>query len=345
MQCQEGTELSQVLSVLPLHLQEMLCRVNEKTADALSEIRLRCGRPIVLVTPQNTYFLTKTGKTTCICSDNLPTISESEISDIVARACGFSVHSHQEELKNGFLTLPGGHRIGVCGTAVRQNGCVAGIRSPTALNIRIARRIRGAAHEVLNTCFQAGLQNILLAGPPMSGKTTVLRDLAIQISQGFSGRLYTCAVIDARYELFPASHDGALSAAFLGDVLYGYEKAEGIAQAVRTLSPDMVFCDEIGSSDDAKAILEGCRCGVHFAATAHADSPEDLERRVGIRELLADGCITTVLFLGTGSNVGRIRKTVRVGERDAQNDRAFADSGNMRMDGRILFGSGAQTSA
>lgn len=345
MQYQEGTELSQVLSVLPLHLQEMLCRVNEKTADALSEIRLRSGRPIVLVTPQNTYFLTKTGKTTCICSDNLPTISESEISDIVARACGFSVHSHQEELKNGFLTLPGGHRIGVCGTAVRQNGCVAGIRSPTALNIRIARRIRGAAHEVLNTCFQAGLQNVLLAGPPMSGKTTVLRDLAIQISQGFSGRLYTCAVIDARCELFPAGLDGALSTAFLGDVLYGYEKAEGIAQAVRTLSPDMVFCDEIGSSDDAKAILEGCRCGVRFAATAHADSPEDLERRVGIRELLADGCIRTVLFLGTGANVGRIRKTVRVGERDAQNDRAFDDSGNMRMDGRILFGSGAQTSA
>ena len=140
MQCQEGTELSQVLSVLPLHLQEMLCRVNEKTADALSEIRLRSGRPIVLVTPQNTYFLTKTGKTTCICSDNLPTISESEISDIVARACGFSVHSHQEELKNGFLTLPGGHRIGVCGTAVRQNGCVAGIRSPTALNPRCSAR-------------------------------------------------------------------------------------------------------------------------------------------------------------------------------------------------------------
>lgn len=345
MQCQEGTELSQVLSVLPLHLQEMLCRVNEKTADVLSEIRLRSGRPIVLVTPQNTYFLTKTGKTTCICSDNLPTISESEISDIVARACGFSVHSHQEELKNGFLTLPGGHRIGVCGTAVRQNGCVAGIRSPTALNIRIARRIRGAAHEVLNTCFQAGLQNILLAGPPMSGKTTVLRDLAIQISQGFSGRLYTCAVIDARYELFPASHDVSLSAAFMGDVLYGYEKAEGIAQAVRTLSPDMVFCDEIGSSEDAKAILEGCRSGVHFAATAHADSPEDLERRVGIRELLVDGGINTVLFLGTGKNVGRIRTTVQVGERDAQNDRAFADSGNMRVDGRILFRPGAQTSA
>ncbi len=345
MQYQERTELSQVLSVLPPRLQEMLRRMNEKTADTLSEIRLRCGRPIVLVTPQNAYFLTKSGKTTCICTDNLPTISESEISDIVARACGFSVHSHQEELKNGFLTLPGGHRIGVCGTAVRQNGCITGIRSPTALNIRIARRIKGAAHEVLNACFQAGLQNILLAGPPMSGKTTVLRDLALQISLGFSGKLYTCAVIDVRSELFPAGLDGAVASAFLGDVLYGYEKAEGIAQAVRTLSPDMIFCDEIGSCDDAKAILEGCRSGVHFAATAHAESPEDLEKKAGIRDLLADGCITTVLFLGTGANVGRICKTVQVGERDAKNSGTFADSGNMRLDGRVFFRTGAQTPA
>lgn len=345
MSMQEETGLSQVLMILPARLQEMLRRVSSNMAASLSEIRLRSGRPVVLVTPQNQYFLTAGGKTTCICSDNLPTVSEAEISDIVARACGFSVHSHQEELKNGFLTLPGGHRIGVCGTAVRQNGSVAGLRSPTALNIRIARVIRGAAQEVLHACFQAGLQNILLAGPPMSGKTTVLRDLAIQISQGFSGRLYTCAVIDARTELFPENTGGDLSSAFLGDVLYGYEKAEGIAQAVRTLSPDMVFCDEIGSREDAQAILQGCRSGVHFAATAHAEAPEDLEKREGIRELLADGCIQTVLFLGTGVNVGKIRKTVRVGEQDAQSGGTFADSGNMHLDGRLLFRTGKQTSA
>lgn len=342
MDVKNQTRLKQILELLPTRLRTLLLRLPDSVAENLLEIRLRSTQPILLVTPQNNLFLSNSGKPTCIYTETLPVVLPAELSDILAHACGYSVHSHQEELKNGFITVAGGHRLGICGTAVYENGRITGVRQVKALNLRISHQIDGAAAEVLCACFQTGLQNILLAGPPMSGKTTVLRDLVRQISLGYAGCLYKCVVLDERAELFAYDEkECERQNAWVADVLAGYPKASGISLAVRTLSPDMIFCDEIGEPKDAQAILQGIQCGVHFAATAHADSVSALQKRKGVCELLTQHAVETIIFLDTGKNVGKIKEIIRVGEQRAQNSRAAFDSGRMRLDGHLLRRAGA----
>ena len=339
------TPFSQVVSILPPRLQRLLNAIGDPLKKTLLEIRLRANAPIQLVFSEHTGFLTGCGTVTALCSEYLPCAEEKEISETLARACGYSVYSHQQDLCNGFVTLPGGHRIGVCGTAVHKGGAIAGLRDPTALNLRIARQIPGTADRVLSVCFQNGLQNVLLAGLPMSGKTTVLRDMAVQIAKGYCGRLATCAVIDARDEIFPPNQDAPVSERFFGDVLRGFEKAEGIARAVRTLSPEIVFCDEIGTLEDAQAIAQGMLCGVHFAATVHAENEASLFRREGIRALLTAGCFSAVVFLGTGAQVGKPVQILQAGESDVKSHESSADFYRLRMDGGVFFAPGTRTTA
>ncbi|MGN0519493.1 MAG: AAA family ATPase [Candidatus Fimenecus sp.] len=306
-----------VFPYLPMRLVCVLEKLPAEQLSQITELRLRADLPLVLVTAQEKLFLTENGKITALHRNSLFTVFGAEIEDIVAKACGYSVHSHQQDLTNGYISLPGGHRIGLCGTAVTERSTLNGIRAITSLNIRIAKAIETAADEVLHICFQTGLQNILLAGPPGCGKTTVLRALAQQLSVGRNNKLYTCAVVDERMEIFP--NNRYADAPCLADILSGYQKADGISIAVRVLSPELIFCDEIGAEKDVLAIADGMRCGVHFVVTAHTESIEQLQRRVTLKPLFLPGGIDTVLLLGTGKNLGKIQSVYRVGESDAQN--------------------------
>lgn len=342
MEMPELKKFQEIAALFSEPLRVALKNASPQLLGSVSEIRLRAGMPIVFVTPRQTCFLQKSGRTTCLFSENLLTVTQTEIQDIVSRACGYSVHSHQEDFQNGFLTLKGGHRIGLCGTAVTQSGKISTLRNINALNIRIARQIPGAATEVLRTCFQAGLQNLLIAGPPMSGKTTVLRDLIRSISDGYTGKMVTCTVVDERGELFMSNTEA--TGYVLGcntDVLSYYQKSDGIRLAVRALAPQMIFCDEIGSKEDSDAILEGLRCGVKFAVTAHAGSFEELTKRSQIQSLFAEQAIDTVVMLAGGEKIGQIQKIIKVGEAYAQGSRDFADCYGDHADRQILFRTGA----
>ena len=342
METPELKNIKEITALFSEALRAVILCASPQLLESLSEIRLRAGMPVVFVTPKQTCFLQKSGRTTCLFSENLLTVSQTEIQDIVSRACGYSVHSHQEDFQNGFLTLPGGHRIGLCGTAVTQSGKLTTLRNITALNIRLARQIPGAATDVLRACFQAGLQNILIAGPPMSGKTTVLRDLIRSISDGYTGKMVTCTVVDERGELLMRNSENA--GHILGcntDVLSYYQKSDGIRLAVRALAPQMIFCDEIGSKEDADAILEGIRCGVHFAVTAHAGSFSELYKRSQIKTLLSENAVDSVVMLGIGEKVGKIEKIMKVGEPNGQGNRDTAHSCDDYADRQVLFRPGA----
>ncbi len=331
----------EILTALPKRLREALLLLPDTTASALTELRLRANQPIILITPQNNWFMTVGGKLTSMHSAHLLCVTQNEISEIVSHACGYSVHSHQLDFANGFLTLPGGHRIGLCGTAVAQQNALTGIRQISSLNIRVARDIPNAAQEVLRSCFQSGLCSILLAGPPMSGKTTILRALVREISEGYTGTLQKCVVVDERFELFSSNAPTNTSFSCNADILSGYSKSEGIQTAVRALAPDMIFCDEIGSPEDAQAILEGLRSGVRFAVSAHARDLADLQSRSQLRALYHENVFDYIIFLETGKKIGKIREIVKVGEQHAENSRFAADSGLLRMDGRLHVGTGA----
>lgn len=333
-------EVLEIAELLPKRIQELLLNLSPSFLNTLTELRLRANGPLLMVTPAYCFYITVGGKPTYMPSEHLFYITQHEIQDIVTHACGYSVHSHQEDLKNGCLTVSGGHRIGLCGTAVTEKGQTVGIREISALNIRLAKEIPNAAEEVLRIGFQSGLQNILLVGAPMSGKTTVLRALAREISSGYTGTPAKCTVIDERGELFPPN-SSIQNGGCTMDVLSGYSKSDGIALSVRALSPDIIFCDEIGSREDVNAIAEGIRCGVHFVATAHAADTRDLYQRQKLKPLFADRIFDTVLVLGTKEHIGRVTEIVKAGEENAENSGNAADSGLLHMDGNLLVRAGA----
>lgn len=272
------------------------------------EIRLRSGRPIVLSLPDGPVFMTSTGnpifspRTGLLCADR------HNIAEAFRIICDCSVHSHQREIQNGFVTLRGGHRAGICGTAVTDGGFISNIRDISSINLRIARDIKGAANDIVQVIeFGGHISGTLVFGPPGCGKTTVLRDLARQLSTGIHGRLYRVAVIDERGEI-AATYQGQPQND-LGpccDVLDGYPKGDGIMQAVRCLSPDIVICDEIGGEEDAKAVELSLNAGVTVIASAHAGSISELMARPQTSKLIATGAFQRAVCLSGRENPGVI---------------------------------------
>ena len=253
-------------SAIPLKSIEKL-RITEPLSQ-ITEIRLRAGRPSVAV---NIFGAMK------VCS---AAFSAEEIADCFAEICRYSVYSFEEEIAQGFITLDGGHRVGICGTAVTKNGIITSLKDISGLNIRIAHQVYGCADELYERAFSDGLHSLLLGGKPLSGKTTVLRDLARRL-----GEHHRVVLIDSRNEL-SASVRGtpSFNVGLNTDVLCGCEKSAGIMLAVRSLSPEVIICDEIGN--DEAAIEQAMFCGVKIIASAHANSIEQLKKRPSTRGLM-----------------------------------------------------------
>lgn len=264
------------------------------------EIRLRAGRPVVISLPDGPLFVTQSGEPAFTLQTGLLCAGKASIDEAFRIICDCSVHSHQREIRNGFVTLRGGHRAGICGTAVIDGDDVTNIRDISSINLRVARDIAGAASETAQLLLNHGsVLGAIIFGPPGCGKTTVLRDLARQLSTGsHGGRLFRVAVIDERGEI-AATYQG-VPQNDLGpccDVLDGYPKGEGIMQAVRCLSPDVIICDEIGGEEDEKAVEMSLNAGVTVIASAHAGSIEELMSRPQTSRLMASGAFKRAVRL------------------------------------------------
>lgn len=249
-------------AVLPLKCAERLIKLPDGVSrNELCELRLRTGRPATAVTISGRSVT---------CSGPL---SKQDIEDCFGELCRYSVHSFRREIAEGYITLPEGHRAGFCGTAVMRDGSIETLRDISSINLRLAKEIKGCGEALYHAVFEKSLHSLLIAGAPLSGKTTVLRDLTRLL-----GERHKVALIDSRNEL-AACHDGApqLDVGLNTDVLSGYPKLEGMEIALRTLSPEMIICDEIGG--DISAIEQCIHCGVKLIATVHASSVEELSRR------------------------------------------------------------------
>ena len=283
------TALEQAAAVLPERVRRAIGAMPREKREQVLEVRLYAASPVRLTTHSAPLFLSADGGTQYVPSDASLRVSRAELEETVLCACGYSLHSVREQLRAGFLPLTGGHRLAVCGMAVaRDDGAVQALSDVTSLNLRVARFLPDAASLLCRTLFRNGLCSPILVGPPMSGKTTMLRALAHSLSTGRCGTYYRVSVLDTRQEFSPLP---------FCDVLCGADRAQSIDRALRLLSPQMIVCDEIADVRETAALERGFAAGCACAVSVHADTQSDLLSRAPLRALLAAGQFTHVVLL------------------------------------------------
>ena len=277
-------EFSAAMSLLPPMLQTPLLLLSEPLTREVTEIRLRVGCP---------PFVRVRGREQEV--PNAPLLTKTEAETFFLRLCGGAVYAHRDEIAAGFLTV-NGIRVGLCGHAVAQNGGILSLDEPNAFVIRVARRHEGIARPLLPYLqSETGFHSTLLFGPPLSGKTTLLRDLASAAASLGT----TTAVIDERCELF------CTSAPCL-DVFAGYPRAAGVEQAVRLFSPALIVFDELGREEDVRCLRLAAGTGASVFATAHAENFAALQKRELLSDALRGGFFTRFVGLDAGEHVGQI---------------------------------------
>lgn len=287
----DTNSLTAVLYAVTPKIRCILNRLSDTVKSNTEEIRLRAGLPISLTVAGDIVFVTKDSKTSFLYNEDLPIIAKDEIDECFKLLCKGSVYAHGEELKNGFVIMDNGCRAGVCGT-LNENLIMKDV---TSINIRIARQIFGSANAIVSKALNGGL---LIAGPPGSGKTTILRDLIRQVSNGMAGKMKRITVIDSRGEISGAV--GGFGGNDLGkntDVLFTHDKASGAEIALRTMFPDIVAFDEIGTEKELKSVMQSFHSGVNIFTTAHIGSCDELMKRRVTSELIKSGAITYIALL------------------------------------------------
>ncbi len=250
-----------------------------KQAEDLQEIRLRIGREVIVILRNEEWYLAKDGQVTKERNDAC-LISERDMEAILNHICEYSVYAFADEIKQGFLTIPGGHRIGLAGQVILQEGnIIRNMKHISYMNIRVSHEIKGAADMLLPYIYEEGrLFNSLLISPPGCGKTTLLRDMIRQISDGNPyGKGMAVGVVDERSEIAgsylgrPQNDVGIRT-----DILDACPKVLGMMMLIRSMSPQAVAVDELGCEEDMKAVHQVMQCGSKVIATIHGDSLEDV---------------------------------------------------------------------
>lgn len=263
--------------VLPSVLLRGLHDIGEEGLEQVEELRLRRGFPMTALLPGGEV---ETGG---------PCVGEEELRQVVENATQASAHTALDRVRQGFVTLRGGHRVGMCGTVARRDGQIVTLREISSLSIRVARCVEGPARALLPDLMENGVfLSTLVLAPPGAGKTTLLRDLIRGLSDGDAGSPRRVGVVDERGEIAalwrgePQFYVGRHT-----DVMDGCGKAEGLSILIRGMNPQIVAVDEITDPADVRAVMSAAGCGVALIATAHGGGAGDLERRAAYRELLA----------------------------------------------------------
>lgn len=300
------------ISCLTQSLRQTLQRISSDLKPTVQEIRLRSNRPVVLCTSEGSFFITRESTLTKNLSETILYVKPNEIAQSFHNICNYSIYSYQNEIKNGFITMNGGHRVGICATAVINNSEITTVKDVSSLNIRVAREMPGAADELIYKLGDS-ISGLLIVGPPSCGKTTLLRDLSRQLSL----KLVKVCVVDERGEIGAVCGGVCQNDLGLCDILTGYPKGRGILQAVRCLSPDIIICDELGSNSEIEAVEEGLNAGVGIIASVHASSMEELRRRVQIKKIIATGAFQRVALMGNRNEPGALKGIYRIGDINA----------------------------
>lgn len=298
---------SEIIKIFSKNIREIFDRASIDF-EKLQEVRLRTDKPLMAVYDGAEYFISSEGVLGREAKEAFK-VGKEDIRETMEYIAGYSLYAFEEELRQGFLTIQGGHRVGVAGRTVLEGDKVKSLKYISFINVRLSHQIVGCADKVLPYVADGeDVYHTLIISPPRCGKTTLLRDIIRQLSDGNKERRgKTVGVVDERSELggsylgVPQNELGIRT-----DVLDCCPKAEGMLMLLRSMAPQIIAVDEIGAHEDVQAIEYAIHCGCKLVATVHGSSIEDIARRPLLKGLLEKQVFERYLVLENRERVGQL---------------------------------------
>lgn len=293
--------LAEIASKLPERIRVMTDKISGAN---LQEIRFRANLPAMLYYSDKTSYLGEKGE--CSMAEAfIPSVAE--IEELVTNFCHHSVYAFSDNIKDGFITLPGGHRVGIGGRAIVSKDKVLNLCEFSSVNIRIAREFKESAKDIVPFIKKENrIYNTIIIAPPAAGKTTILRDIVRRLSHDIK-----VSVIDERFEIAAQRMGGAqFDVGIQTDILSGFSKSDGIKHALRSLSPDVIVCDEIGSNEDILSIETILKGGCKIITTMHGYSIEEAVKNKS--ELMS--FFEIAILLGKENGKPEVKKCIKLWE-------------------------------
>lgn len=298
----------ELIKLFSLHIRQILIKI-DINYEKLQEIRLRINAPLIIFYEGEEYFINEKGEKT-LSPDSAYIVTKKEIAETLEYIGNYSLYAFEDEVRQGFITVQGGHRIGIAGKIVLEGEHIKNMKYISYLNVRISHQIKGCADSILPYIICNGeLCHCLIISPPKCGKTTILRDIIRQISNGSGERKgVSVGVVDERSEI---------SGSYLGipqndlgirtDILDCCPKAEGMMMLIRSMAPDVVAVDEIGDYRDVQAIEAVLHCGCKLLATVHGSSMEDVMKKPLIQKMINERVFDRYILLHNRSKIGQVK--------------------------------------
>ncbi|NRT88583.1 stage III sporulation protein AA [Clostridium beijerinckii] len=292
----------EIVGIFPTKIGNLLKdRLNK---EQVYELRIKIGKPILVYSKYGESIINYIS-------------TKEDMKSIMQKVSNYSLYAYEEDIRQGFITIKGGHRIGIAGECVMEKGEVKTIRNISSVNIRICREVIGCSNKVMKYITSAyKVYNTIIISPPKCGKTTILRDIARNISSGMQSLGVTgkkVAVIDERSEIgacyfgIPQSDLGIRT-----DVLDNCLKREGLIMAIRSLSPEVLICDEIGTKGDIEALIMAFNSGVNIITTIHGFTIEDLYKRRVLSDLLDNEILERAIILSNRNGIGTVENVYSI---------------------------------
>lgn len=303
-----------VRRMLPPSVRSLIEIQPDSVLEALEEVRLRAAKPLMLGTSHGDLMVDDAGQPTEVPS-RAHVVTAEEISATLQIMSKSSLYAFEEEIRNGFITVSGGHRVGIVGKTVLDGTRIRTLRNISGLCFRVSRQLLHVADKVMKFVILDGqVLSTLVVSPPRGGKTTMLRDMARQVSNGLPElgvRGAKVVIVDERSELAGctdgvAQHDVGIRT----DVLDGCPKAAGIMMAIRSMGPDVIVTDEVGRPEDVSALREATNCGVSVFASAHALDIQDLIRRPSSKSLVEEAIFHRIVVLSRRRGPGTLERVL-----------------------------------